>query len=85
MLHHLISEKQFLERVGAFNDGELDASARIEVLQYLAANPDATQRLIANEEFRVEIRSALCRVVPVLSESLNRRVMEMANAPSQKL
>ena len=77
-----ISEQQFLARLPAFGDGELDSRERLEVLHYIAAHPEAIQCLIAQEQFRDEIRRALGRLTPPLPESLNRRLMEIAANPS---
>lgn len=74
----MISEEDFLQKLAAFSDGELDLQQRIEILEYVAANPDAITLMIAQEQFRADVRAQICRFLPQLPLSLNRRLQELS-------
>lgn len=72
-----IDENQARKFLAAFADGELSVEQNLRVLEHMAMNPQATRRVMHQQQLRDYISRTLCHQAPSAPESLRRRVEMM--------
>ena len=75
-----IGEHNIHEYLTAFADGELDASAILSVLDYLAAHPEGLELMRNQQRLRLAAGRAVRTGSPPVPEALRRRIENLAAA-----
>lgn len=73
-----MDDKEIRKYLAAFADGELDVEQNLRVLEQMAMNPDATRRVMHQQQLRQQVDRVMRAMVPPIDESLRDSIASLA-------
>ncbi len=73
-----MNDKEIRKYLAAFADGELDVEQNLCVLEQMAMNPQATRRVMHQQQLRQMVNRALREMTPAVDPALRQRIAELA-------
>lgn len=81
-----MNENEFRKYLIAFADGELDVEQNLMVLEYIAMHPQATRRIMHQQQLRQAIKRSIVESTPEVSDSLRQTINDLArNTPAGQI
>jgi anti-sigma factor RsiW len=74
-----MNDKDVRKYIEAFADGELDVEQNLTVLEHMAMNPDATRRVMHQQQLRQVVDRAMREMSPSPSDDLRARIEALAD------
>lgn len=73
-----MDNKESRKYLAAFADGELDVEQNLRVLEHIAMNPDATRRVMHQQQLRQSVRRSMRAQAPATPQALRDQITGMA-------
>lgn len=75
-----MDDKEIRQYIEAFADGELDVEQNLRVLSHMAMNPDATRRVMHQQQLRQVVERAMREMTPPPPAELRAKVERLVEA-----
>ena len=84
--HEHMDDKEVRKYLAAFADGELEVEQNLRVLEQMAMNPQATRRVMHQQQLRRAIKRSIDESTPEDSDRLRETISDLAqNTPAGQI
>lgn len=73
-----LTDAEFRKYLAAFADGELDVEQNLRVLQYMAMHPQATRRVMHQQQLRQAVKRSIVSQTPLAPRHVREALEELA-------